>query len=164
MIEQIRLPFPGKMFEEQDEEILLTSLIFLKARNDIKQAKIGIGCVIRNRVNNPRWWGRSYKQVTLPLTDHFRLSQEEKDLVFYPVRNNINEKWDECYLISKGILNNLIPDNTFNSDYFFTKSEKLPGWLNRKFWKNPPHWYVCTMGDIQFYRVELSWNPNQQKN
>jgi hypothetical protein len=159
MVEQIRLPFPGKELVEQGDDILLTSLIFLKARNDIKQAKIGIGCVVRNRVNNPRWWGKNYKQIAYSLTEFFRLSEQEKNLVLFPVSNNINDKWDECYLIAKGILDNTIQDITYNSDFFFTTSEKLPGWLSSKHRHNTvSQWYVSTMGEIQFYRVELKWN------
>lgn len=157
MIEQIRLPFPGKKLNEQEDDILLASLIFLKARNDIKQAKIGIGCVIRNRTNNPCWWGKNYKQVIIPFLDLYRLSEQELDLVFNPIKNNINDKWDECYLISKGILNNSIQDNTFNSDFFFLTSEKPPGFLIKKRSPLELNWYVCTMGNVKFFRVELKW-------
>ena len=158
MIEQIRLPFPGKKLDEQEDDILLASLIFLKSRDDIEQTRIGIGCVVRNRVNNPRWWGRNYRQVIVPLLDLYILSEQEKDLVLNPIKNDVNEKWDNCYLVAKGILNNTIQDITFNSDYFFLTSEKLPSWLNSRL---RPHtisqWYVCSMGNIQFYRVELKW-------
>jgi hypothetical protein len=150
MIEQIRLPFPGKTLSEQEDDILLTSLIFLKARNDIPQAKIGIGCVVRNRVNNPRWWGRNYRQVILSLADLPRLSNRETDAVLNPVKNGLNEKWDECYLVAKKILDNAIQDITYNSDYFFLTSDLIQ--------KTPRQWYVCTIGNVQFYRVELKWN------
>jgi spore germination cell wall hydrolase CwlJ-like protein len=159
MIEQIRLPFPGKKLDEQEDDILLASLIFLKSRDEIKQAKIGVGCTVRNRVNNPRWWGRNYRQVIVPLLDLYVLSEQKKDLVLNPIKNDVNEKWDNCYLVAKGILNNTIQDITFNSDYFFLSTEKLPSWLNSKFRQSTiSQWYVCTFGNIRFYRVELKWN------
>jgi len=158
MVEQIKLPFPRKDLLEQDEDILLTSLIFLKARDEIRQAQVGVGCVVRNRTKSPRWWGKTYRQVITPLIDYHKLPEQEKDLVLNPIKNDVNEKWDNCYLVAKEILNNTIQDTTFNSDYFFLTSEKLPSWLNSRL---RPHtisqWYVCTMGNIQFYRVELKW-------
>lgn len=163
MVEQIRLPFPGKKLNEQEDDILLASLIFLKARNDIKQAKVGIGCVIRNRASNPRWWGRTYKQIITPLMDLFKISEEERDCVTCPIKNDLSEKWDECYLISKGIIENSIQDITFNSDFFFLTSEKLPSFLYKSHssrMNSPlsPNFYVCTMGNVLFFRVELKWN------
>lgn len=165
-MKQIRLPFPGKSLSEQEDDILLTSIIFLRTRDDIKQARIGVGCVIRNRVNNSRWWGKNYKQVILPLAEFYKLSEKEEFDFLYPIESDVNEKWNECYLIADGILNNSIPDNTFNSDFFFLNSEKLPEWLRWRVKKKQEslRWYVCTLGNIQFFRVELFWTPDQQKN
>ena len=159
MVEQIKLPVPSVDLQDQEDSILLTSLIFLKTRNDIKQSKVGVACVVRNRTRHPRWWGKNYKQVILPLIDYYKLTEEEKKLLQNPIKFDLSKEWDDCYLIAKGILNNTIQDITFNSDYFFTTSEKLPSWLNSKFRQSTTsQWYVCTMGNIQFYRVELKWN------
>jgi Mg-chelatase subunit ChlD len=52
-------------FDDDSEHMILARAIFGEARSESKPGKIGVGGVIKNRVDNPRWWGSSYHTVIL---------------------------------------------------------------------------------------------------
>jgi len=53
------------MFEHLPDAYLLAWLLWGEARGEPLQAKIAVGCVVRNRVKNPGWWGKTWKEVML---------------------------------------------------------------------------------------------------
>ena len=42
---------------------LLAALIYGEARGETLVGKLAVACVVRNRVQYPRWWGDSWKSV-----------------------------------------------------------------------------------------------------
>ena len=52
-------------FNDDLEQMILARAIFGEARGESKKGKIGVGWGIRNRANNPGWWGNSYHTVIL---------------------------------------------------------------------------------------------------
>ena len=52
-------------FETWSELDLLTGVILGEARGEPHDGKVGVGIVVRNRVEQPCWWGRNWREVIL---------------------------------------------------------------------------------------------------
>ncbi len=49
----------------QPAEVLLTMLVWGEARGEPDQGKLAVAEVVRNRVERPRWWGKTWHEVML---------------------------------------------------------------------------------------------------
>jgi N-acetylmuramoyl-L-alanine amidase len=58
----INIVLPGQT-EPFTDTFLLALAIYREARGEDLAAKIAVGCVIRNRVQHPSWYGRSWFEV-----------------------------------------------------------------------------------------------------
>ncbi len=150
MKDQIRLPLSSNTIEEQEDDILLAMLIFGEARGEIKEAKIGVGSVVKNRAEHPGWWGKTLHDVILKpwQFSSFNYNDPNRGKLLFPLKHESNEIWDECYLVSNGILNREIADNTQMSDHYFDDSIKPPKWAD-------PKKKTVKIGRLNFYRLYI---------
>lgn len=54
-----------RAYEELTDEELVSLCIWREARGEMQMGKRAVGCVIRNRVSHPGWWGRDWRSVVL---------------------------------------------------------------------------------------------------
>lgn len=149
-MEQIKLFHPLKSLQEQENDTLLTTLVFLTARQEPREAKVGVCFVAKNRYENPRWWGKDFKSVVLVLLAPYT-SPENLDLVHFPFKNNVSELWDECFLVVKSFLEGKEENPVDNCDTFFILGEVIPKWIPLR----NEQTLFKKIGNIKFYKIEL---------
>jgi spore germination cell wall hydrolase CwlJ-like protein/cell wall-associated NlpC family hydrolase len=135
-------------FADDTDQMILARAIFGEARGEEKDGKIAVGWVIKNRVDNPRWWGRTYHEVILKYDERSSIHQftcfDENDPKNEPnlklVRDPLNDKnsdtvknnWYESYDVAGGILNNHVDDPTDNADHYYNPDTSDPIWDDHK--------------------------------
>lgn len=126
------LPKVGHPLVDQSDITLLTMCIWGEARGEDLSAQIAVGCTVRNRVINPRWWGRSWREVILKPYQYSAFneadpnSQKMKD----PLKEgNGGQVWRRCLWVAWGIYHNLVEDVTGNATHYHQRSmRKYPSW------------------------------------
>lgn len=141
-------------FNDDPENILLARLIFGEAENQPKEAKIGVGFTIINRVKKQRSnWGLNLKEVILKQNAYDALwNLDRRDKARDPLNNSspaTKDAWNQSYDIAIGILDNSLSDPTSGATNFhsFTDKENFPFWASDENFK-------VKIGDLYFYELE----------
>jgi N-acetylmuramoyl-L-alanine amidase len=112
------------------DRLYVALTIRAEAEGEPVEGRIAVGCVIRNRVKDPGWWGDSYTTVCLKPKqfscwnestvdrNHLRLMAlkgrvERGDVILDPL-------WDECLWIADGVIGNRVGDNTHGATHYHT--------------------------------------------
>ncbi|MCL0095781.1 SpoIID/LytB domain-containing protein, partial [Dehalococcoidia bacterium] len=141
-------------FYDDTVQMILARAIFGEARGEIDKGKIAVGWVIRNRAENPRWWGSGYHGVILHpwQFSSFNEGDPNRPFVEDPLHTgSIVDKiaWQNSYEIAGKILENKVPDPTFRADHFYSIFISPPWWAD-------PAKFTVQIGNHRFYRLELS--------
>jgi len=141
-------------FYDDTEDILLARLIFGEAENQPKEAKIGVGFTVINRVNKQRPnWGLTIREVILKENQYDSLwSEATYEKVRDPLKSASEARkkaWVESYEVALGILSGAVSDTTNGATNFhsFTKPEDFPSWATEENFK-------VKIGDFYFYELE----------
>ncbi len=113
---------------------ILTLTIYGEARGEPIEGQIAVGCVIRNRTN-----GKGFSQVCLAPKQFSCWNEHDSNRV---ILEKIAQKMiagqvlndnmlDQISWVAKGIINNLIIDNTHGAKNYLTR---------KLFINNPPSW------------------------
>jgi spore germination cell wall hydrolase CwlJ-like protein len=137
------ISLPGQI-EPFTDTFMLALAIYREARGEDLAAKIAVGCVIRNRVQHPGWYGRTWFEViTKPYQfSSFNLS-EPNSIVFGPPADRA---WQDSVSAALCVMGGA-PDPTGSATFYFDKSLDT----------HPPKWaatYVHTtdIGAFHFYK------------
>ena len=147
---QIFLPNPALPVEAQEDLVLLGMCLWGEARGEPKEAQVGVAWVVKNRVEHPRWWGKTLKEVILmPYQFSCFLARDPNyRKILYPLKSESAEVWDECYLTGCEVMSGAIPDHTGGADHYFDTSILPPKWATsgKK---------TLDIGRLQFYRIYI---------
>lgn len=141
-------------FDDDTEEILLARLILGEAERQPKEAKIGVGFTVLNRMKkkNPNW-GYSVREIILKDNQYDGIWNE---YTYQKVRDPLDDtserrrrEWQESYQIAGGVLTGNISDTTNGATNFhsFKDSKDFPVWATKDTYK-------IKFGDIYFYELE----------
>ena len=145
-------------FNDDPEQMILARAIFGEARGESKKGKIGVGWVIRNRADNPGWWGNSYHTVILKeLRGIYQFSALDptdanyRSVIdpFHTSSPSDKKAWHESYEIPGQILNGKVVDPTKGADHFFSTDIPIPSWADKED-------FTVQIGKHKFYRLQLS--------
>ena len=122
----------GNFYDDTDQ-MMLARAIFGEARNQDRLGKTAVGWVIRNRVDNPRWWGSNYHEVILAPSQFSCFNQNDNNLPILkdPINTQYEEQkraWYESYEIAGQIINNFVSDPTNNADHYYNPAAASPSW------------------------------------
>lgn len=141
-------------FDDDTEVILLARVIFGEAEDQPKEAKIGVGFTVVNRVKKQRSnWGLNIRDVILG-TDHYNAMWDKNTLD--KVRDPLNKAgedrkkaWLDSYKAAAGILDESLTDPTSGATNFhsFNDPQMFPSWATEKNFK-------IKIGAIYFYELE----------
>lgn len=125
--------------------------LWAEARGEGSEGILTVGCIIRNRVHNPGWWGRSYKTVCLakqqfscwnPGNDpnHLRLVTLSQRVIGHTVP--AGHQYFEIQGLAEGIMDGAIPDQTEGCDHYFSPEGMkpkgtIPSWAKDPVTKQP---------------------------
>lgn len=129
-------------FNDDTEQMILARAIFGEARNEIlsNKARIAVGWAIRNRVDNPRRWGNSYKEAILEKNQYSAFREGDPNLPYVKnplFENNPVDKraWENCYKIAGQVISGEVQDPADGSNHYYDESINAPSWLTKKNFK-----------------------------
>ena len=126
---------------------MLALCIYREARGEADDARLAVGCSIRNRVQRPGWYGKDWFSI---ITKPWQFSSFNKGEVNSIVFGAPSDKaWIRCVEIAVEVMQGA-PDPTGGATYYYDKSLDA----------NPPKWaeeYVHTadVGAFHFYKPKL---------
>src|SRR5690349_18676751 len=94
----VQYPDPAKPLAEQDPCVLLAMCIFGEARGEEYEAKVGVGCVVRNRVGHQGKYGHGYQGVILKPYQFscFNHGDPNAPKLLHPLEHERPEIWHQC--------------------------------------------------------------------
>lgn len=147
-------------FADDTETMLLARLIFAEARNQTKEAMLGVGWVITNRLHaNRSYFGHSYHEIILKnsvgIYQFASFNPDEKrnfPILADPLTNTdkiTQQAWFDSYDIAKSVIEGINPDPTNGATFFHSSdlsqkvfiTEYVPGAV-----------FTKQIGDFLFYR------------
>jgi len=143
-------------FDDDTEDMLLARVIFGEAENQPREAKVGVGFTVLNRVKKQRPnWGFTNREVVLKEDQYDALwNKNTRDKVRDPLADageKRRKEWSDSYGVAKGVLAGTLTDPTLNATNFHSFSEKerfrFPSWATEQNFK-------VKLGDIYFYELE----------
>lgn len=139
-------------FNDDTEQMILARLIFGEAENQSKEAKIGVGFTVLNRVKkHKKQWGYNIHEVILKESQYDSFwNKNTKDKVRNPLENIANRTvWNESYESAGTVLGRQVADPTFGATHFhsFKRQIDFPIWATEKNFK-------IKIDKIYFYELE----------
>lgn len=106
-------------FEDDTEVELLARLILGEARDQPLLGQICVANVVRNRVNNPCWWGETYKEVILKPKQFTCFNEDDNN---YPVVRHArsNRLWESALTIAEMVIEGWVSDFTDGATHYNT--------------------------------------------
>lgn len=141
-------------FDDDTEEMLLARLILGESEAQPKEAKIGVGFTVLNRLKkkNPNW-GYSIKEIILKENQYDAMRNVNTYQKVGDPLNGASEQrrkeWLESYDVASGILFGKLSDPTSGATNFhsFQNPADFPIWAT-------PETYKIRLGDMSFYELE----------
>ena len=131
---------------------IIALTVWREARGQGHDTKVGVAWSIRNRVEKPSWWGKTYHEVVLKKWQYSSYNlkvvdpkmADDPNACKYPEPGDAS--WLDCVKAVYEVLVGNSPDPTGGSTHYFDKS--LDG--------NPPAWaktgvFKGSIGDVRFY-------------
>jgi len=127
---------------------MLALLLFREARGESYEAKVAVGCTVRNRTLHPSWYGKTYFEIITKKAQFTSIHPPDgifdPNLVVYPDPHD--STWKDCVLVAFDVIVGNVADPTGGALFYFDKSAD----------KNPPPWatsYVhsADIGNFHFY-------------
>lgn len=156
------------------ETDVLALTMWAEARGDFNQGhssveeRLAVGCVIRNRVLAPAWWGTNYRAVCLkramfscwlPGNDPNHLAVMALGQALVAGQPITDLTFLETKFLAEGIRRGLILDRTNGSDHYYAPKAMRPAGAVPK-WAALPDGTArppdCIVGDQHFYHLGAS--------
>ena len=129
--------------------ILLAALIAAEARGEPYEGQVAVACVVRNRVERPRWWGDSWQSVILkPLQfEPFNIAATDGYGAYTKLLDLMHLIEPQHTYIASGVIARRLADNTHGATHFVNPRLATPDWME--------HLVQCaTIGAHRFYRED----------
>lgn len=146
------LPDPTIIPQDQPEDIILACTLWGEARNQHDDARLGKGCVIKNRVISQKFGGTDYKAVCLARAQFscWNFSDPNRAKVLEPLQNGSQEEWDGSYRIATIVLDGSVADSTHRSTHYHDYKDPYD---HRVSWAHDARYvYVMDIGTTHFFR------------
>lgn len=139
-------------FEDDTEQMILARVIFGEAENQSKEAKIGVGFTVLNRIKKQKkQWGYTVHEIILKESQYDSFwNIETRNKIRNPLGNIANRTvWNESYEVAGVVLSEQIADPTFGATHFhsFNHPMDFPPWATENDFK-------IKINKIYFYELE----------
>lgn len=126
------------------ELYLLALAIYREARGASQAARVAVGCVIRNRVQHPAWYGKDWFTV---ITHPFQFSSFNKgDPNSATFGSPIDPVWQACVEAATSVYGGSAVDQTNGALFYYsTPIQHLPDWVSQ-------YKRVADIGPFHFYK------------
>ena len=104
----------------------LADTIYGEARGELYGGKMAVGCVVRNRVRKPGWWGRDYESVCKKPFQFSCWNDRDPNLAAIKSVPEHDDTYQECIKSAREILSGCV-DVTLGSTHYHALKVK-PTW------------------------------------
>lgn len=124
--------------------------LYGEGRGEAIETRVGIGCAIRNRVQHPGWWGKTYADVCLAPLQFSCWNESDPNRPLLDSLANRLVPYDaiarECQWLADGMIGGLVLDRVHGATHYHDLSVG----------HRPPAWtigarLVCRLGRLLFY-------------
>lgn len=122
---------------------LLTGLLIGESRGEPKVGKVGVGLVVRTRVDHPRWWGKTWREVILKKYQ-FSCWLDLNAEVIKKAYADKSDLWESCLEIAETVYDRSSIDFIGNPTHYHSV-RIFPDWASSM--KR-----LMTIGNHVFYR------------
>jgi N-acetylmuramoyl-L-alanine amidase len=127
---------------------IVAKTLWGEARGEPADGQVGVACVIRNRVNDPSWWGKSFEEVCLKSGQFSCWTEEKAQMDALNVYKDSEGR--QCLWIAIGVVYNYVLDVTRGADHYLARwmidKGMAPPWAT----KNKP---IIQIGNHLFYKL-----------
>lgn len=131
-----------------EKMIAVAKTIWGEARGEPIEGQIAVACVIRNRVNEPAWWGNSFEEVCLKSGQFSCWKEEKAQLDDLDVCKEPSGR--QCLWVAIGVVYNYLEDITRGADHYLAKwmldKGVAPKWATTNKWS-------AEIGHQVFYKI-----------
>lgn len=130
---------------------VVTLTIWGEARGEGPDGMLGVAWVIKNRQDNPRWWGVGWQGVCLKPWQFSCWNENDPNRALMLTSAMASQSYYMCRLTAESVmgLDGEIPkDPTLGADSYYAESIKMPVWAERAV-------FTRKIGTQRFYKVEL---------
>lgn len=140
-------------FWKMYEVVLLAITIWREARGESREAKTAVGCSIRNRVQNPKWWGNDYISCLTKKWQYSSMTDpKDRQLTTWPAATD--HIFEECLEIAESVIvGRLVSPATPGADSYYDVSIPSPKWATEE--KK-----VGQIGRLIFYNLDEDYEAN----
>lgn len=129
---------------------MLTLVIGREAGNQPKDAMLGVGWSVRNRVLKPGWWGKDWVSCIEAKWQYSSISGLSTDPNLRKYPNLAFAPWPEALAAAEAVYAGAGPDPTGGAVDYYDKSLD----------SNPPSWatdgslvHACDLGSFHFFKM-----------
>lgn len=120
--------------------------IWGEARGEPLEGKIGVAWVIKNRADNPGWWGDSLFSVCKTPFQFSCWNQNDPNRSKVICVHPQDEMFRECLMVAAAVVTRNYPDPTHGANHYCVKNLNPPWSVG----KEP----VAFLGNHKFYRLK----------
>ena len=106
----------------ESEVLVLARTIYGEARGEDEETKRAVANVVINRVKDPKWWGKTIKEVCLVRKQFscFNFGDPNfMELINAHIKDRVLQ---ECFGIAYVVIKGLLPDNTNGATHYHNKN------------------------------------------
>lgn len=131
---------------------LLALTIWREARGESHDAKIAVAHTVKNRVENPSWWGKEYISVLTKKWQYSSMTDpKDTQLTNWPQAND--HVFEECLAVASLVIGGVYNSPLKGIDSYFDDS--LQGDARPKWAKEHPERFVGKIGRLNFYNLDM---------
>ncbi len=136
--------------EEAYAFILLSLAIWREARGELITTKIGVAWTVRNRVQNPGWWGHDWLGCLLLPWQYSCFNHNDPNATKLPMSKD--PSWQDSLNVARNVMHEppLVSDPTGGATSYYDTSLD----------SDPPKWatdgsnvHTITLGGLNFYKL-----------
>ena len=129
---------------------LLALVIWREARGESPDGQLAVGCSIRNRVNQPGWWGHDYHSVILKPWQYSSFNRNDPNSEKWPVDGSQSET--SCLSAASAVIVGNTPDLTDGATHYYDSSIGFPkAWGKEEDWQN-----TLNIGHLHFWKLRAA--------
>lgn len=133
------------------EITLLALTLWREARGESTDAKIAVAHTVKNRIDNPGWWGNDWISVLTKKWQYSSLTDpNDKQLTTWPKADD--HVFEECLSIAEMVVRGVYNSPLKGIDSYYDDS--LQGDLRPKWAKEHPERFVGKIGRLNFYNMD----------
>jgi len=129
------------------ELFYLAFAVWREARGEDEEVRRAVAWSIRNRVDRPKWWGKTYDEVITKRWQYSSLTDPNDPQLGRAWPRLSDASWIECLQIADDVINGVSYNPTIGADSYYDISIPAPYWTTSAR-------FCGQLGSMRFYDVD----------